>query len=110
MYLLSSQEAYQKFVTNPRQYLLHPMPRPPCRVSIIGPPKAGKSTLCKLLAQHYNASVLDMEVLVQPLLAKVEQETKQIAMEKIQIKMEQDGEQNSGKLGLQYLYRTNNDI
>lgn len=51
-----------------------------------------------------------MEVLVQPLLAKVEQETKQIAMEKIQIKMEQDGEQNSGKLGLQYLYRTNNDI
>nr|XP_040016288.1 adenylate kinase 9 isoform X3 [Gasterosteus aculeatus aculeatus] len=95
LYLLSSQEAYQKFVTNPRQYLLPPMPRPPCRVSIIGPPKAGKSTLCKLLAQHYNASVLDMEVLVQPLLAKVEQETKQIAMEKIQIKMEQDGEQNS---------------
>ncbi|KAL6095965.1 ak9 [Pungitius sinensis] len=103
MYFLSSQEAYQKFVRNPRPYLLPPMPRPPCRVSIIGPPKAGKSTLCKLLAQHYNASVLDVEVLVQPLLAKVEQErldkveeeTKQIAMEKIRIKMEQDGEQNS---------------
>ncbi|KAM8832237.1 adenylate kinase 9 isoform 2-T2 [Spinachia spinachia] len=103
LYILSSQEAYQKFITNPRPYLLPPMPRSSCRVSIIGPPKAGKSTLCKLLAQHYNASVLDMEVLVQPLLATVEQqrldkvkeETKQIAMEKIRIKMEQDGEQNS---------------
>ncbi|KAI3363735.1 hypothetical protein L3Q82_001351 [Scortum barcoo] len=45
LYVLSSQEACQKFVTNPRRYLLPPMPRPPCRVSIIGPPQAGKSTL-----------------------------------------------------------------
>ncbi|KAK1889504.1 Adenylate kinase 9 [Dissostichus eleginoides] len=45
MYVLSSQEAYQKFLKNPRRYLLPPMPRPPCRVSIIGPPLAGKSTL-----------------------------------------------------------------
>ncbi|XP_076612348.1 adenylate kinase 9 isoform X2 [Chaetodon auriga] len=103
MYILSSQEAYQKFITNPRRYLLPPMPRPPCRVSIIGPPQAGKSTLCKLLAQHYNVLVLDMEVLVQPALAKVEQErldkikeeTTQIAIEKIKMKMEQDGGQNS---------------
>ncbi|XP_054474711.1 adenylate kinase 9 [Anoplopoma fimbria] len=105
LYVLSSQEAYQKFVTNPRRYLLPPMPSPPCRVSIIGPPRAGKSTLCKLLAQHYNASVLDMEVLVQPVLDKVEQErldkikeeTTQIAIEKIKMKMEQeqDGDLNS---------------
>ncbi|KAL7388763.1 hypothetical protein ABVT39_020280 [Epinephelus coioides] len=103
LYILSSQEAYQKFVTNPRRYLLPPMPRPPCRVSIIGPPQAGKSTLSRLLAQHYNALVLDMEVLVQPVLAKVEQErldeikeeTTQVAIEKIKMKMEQDGEQNS---------------
>ncbi|XP_056284243.1 adenylate kinase 9 [Pseudoliparis swirei] len=102
LYILSSQEAYQKFVTNPRPYLLPPMPRAPCRVSIIGPPRAGKSTLCKLLAQHYNALVLDMEVLVQPVLAKVEQEkleeikeqTTQSAIEKIRMKMEQDGGEN----------------
>ncbi|KAF3849884.1 hypothetical protein F7725_019603 [Dissostichus mawsoni] len=100
MYVLSSQEAYQKFLKNPRRYLLPPMPRPPCRVSIIGPPLAGKSTLCKLLAQHYNALVLDLEALVQPVLAKVEQErldkikeeTTQVALEKIKMK------QNSGKL------------
>ncbi|XP_044026265.1 adenylate kinase 9 isoform X2 [Siniperca chuatsi] len=102
LYILSSQEAYQKFVTNPRRYLLPPMPRPPCKVSIIGPPQAGKSTLCKLLAQHYNALVLDMEVLVQPVLASVEQErldkikeeTTQVAIEKIKMTMEQDGVQN----------------
>uniref|UniRef100_A0A8C2ZHF6 AAA+ ATPase domain-containing protein n=1 Tax=Cyclopterus lumpus TaxID=8103 RepID=A0A8C2ZHF6_CYCLU len=106
LYILSSQEAYEKFITNPRRYLLPPMPRPPCRVSIIGPPQAGKSTLCKLLAQHYNALVLDMEVLVQPVLAKVEQEkleeikeqTTQIAIEKIRLKMEQEDGENLGKL------------
>ncbi|KAK9531540.1 hypothetical protein VZT92_010959 [Zoarces viviparus] len=103
LYILSSEEAYQKFVTNPRQYLLPPMPRPPCRVSIIGPPQVGKSTLCKLLAQHYNALVLDFEALVQPVLATVEQErldkikeeTTQIAIERIGMKMEQDGGQDS---------------
>lgn len=64
--------------------------------------------LCKLLAQHYNALVLDMEVLVQPVLAKVEQErldkikeeTTQVAIEKIKMKMELDGGQNTGKLSL----------
>uniref|UniRef100_UPI0037E901CB adenylate kinase 9 n=1 Tax=Semicossyphus pulcher TaxID=241346 RepID=UPI0037E901CB len=103
LYILSSQEAYQKFITNPRPYLLPPMPRPPCRVSIIGPPQAGKSTLCKLLAEHYNALLLDVEELVQPVWAKVEQErldeikeeTTKVAMEKIKMKMEQDGGQNS---------------
>ncbi|XP_069370668.1 adenylate kinase 9 [Paralichthys olivaceus] len=102
MYILSSHEAYQKFVTNPRQYLLPPMPRPPCKVSIIGPPQSGKSTLCKLLAKHYNALVLDMEDLVQPVLAKIEQErldkikeeTTQVAIERIK-KMEQDGREDS---------------
>ncbi|XP_042372261.1 adenylate kinase 9-like, partial [Plectropomus leopardus] len=80
------------------------MPRPPCRVSIIGPPQTGKSTLCRLLAQHYNAEVLDMEVLVKPVLAKSEQERldkikkemTQVAIKKIKMKMEQDGGQNSG--------------
>lgn len=79
------------------------MPRPPCRVSIIGPPQAGKSTLCKLLAQHYSALVLDMEELVKPVLAKFEQEklekikdeTTHFATEKI--RMELYGQQNSGK-------------
>ncbi|CDQ90195.1 unnamed protein product [Oncorhynchus mykiss] len=45
IYILSSQEALGRFMLNPRRYLLPPMPRPPCKVSVIGPPCAGKSTL-----------------------------------------------------------------
>lgn len=74
LYIISSQEAYKKFSMNPRKYLLPPMPRSPCRVSIIGPPQAGKSTMCKLLAQHYGVEVLDMDTLAQPVVAKFEQE------------------------------------
>jgi len=82
------------------------MPRPPCRASIIGLPHAGKTTICKLLAQHYDAVVLDTEELCKPVVEKAEQEkldkireeTTQAAIEKIKIKMEQDGGQNSGKL------------
>ncbi|XP_068199434.1 adenylate kinase 9 [Antennarius striatus] len=104
LYILSSQEALQKFTTNPRRYLLPPMPRPPCRVAIIGPPRVGKSTVCRLLAKHYAALVLDVEALVQQVLEKAEQErldeikreTTQIAVENIRMKIEQEGRQDSG--------------
>ncbi|KAK2856221.1 hypothetical protein Q5P01_004956 [Channa striata] len=99
LYILSSNEAYLKFITNPRRYLLPPMPSPPCRVAIIGPPKAGTTTQCKLLAEHYNALVLDMEELVKLFLTKVEQErlekikveTTQVAIDKV--RKEQHGGQ-----------------
>uniref|UniRef100_A0A3B3DAK3 Uncharacterized protein n=1 Tax=Oryzias melastigma TaxID=30732 RepID=A0A3B3DAK3_ORYME len=92
LYLLSSQEAHQKFLTNPREYLHPPMPRAPCRVSITGAPLTGKSTLCRLVAQHYGAVVLDVEELLQPVLAEAEEErllkikvvTTRFAIEKIQ--------------------------
>ncbi|XP_067338079.1 adenylate kinase 9 [Channa argus] len=101
LYILSSHEAYLKFIASPRWYLMPPMPRPPCRVAIIGPPKAGKTTLCKLLAQHYNTLVLDMEELVKPVLMKLEQERlekikgepTQVDIEKI--RMEQHEEEGS---------------
>ncbi|XP_005914603.1 adenylate kinase 9 [Haplochromis burtoni] len=102
LYILSSAEAHHKFVTNPRPYLLPPMPRLPCKVSIIGPSLAGKTTLCKLLAQHYNTAVIDMEELLQPVLVKakeerinkIKEETTQAAIDKIKMKMKEDG-QNS---------------
>lgn len=109
LYILSSQEALQKFVTNPRLYLLPPMPRPPCRVAIVGPPLAGVSTVCKLLAQHYKASVLDIEEMVRPVLAatekerlnKITEESTQAAIKKIQMKSEKDETQNPGKFSNQ---------
>ncbi|XP_034018068.1 adenylate kinase 9 [Thalassophryne amazonica] len=95
IYILSCPEAFQKFVSNPRPYLLPPMPRPPCKVSIIGPKQAGKSALCQLLAQHYRAVVLNVEALMPPDVTKTEshklkEDTTQIATEEITLKMELD--------------------
>lgn len=61
--------------------------------------------MCRLLAQHYDAVVVDMQELLQPVLAKAEQEsldkikeeTTQAAIEKIKSKMEQDGGQSPGQ-------------
>ncbi|CAB1340054.1 unnamed protein product [Coregonus sp. 'balchen'] len=103
IYILSSQEALGKFMLNPRRYLLPPMPRPPCKVSVIGPPCAGKSTLCTLLAQHYGAEVVDMEVLMKPVIAKVKQDMLEkvkrdstlMAIERVKVKMELDATHGS---------------
>ncbi|XP_019729370.1 adenylate kinase 9 [Hippocampus comes] len=101
MYILSSQEAYDKFVTNPRRYLLPPMPSPPCRVCIIGTKASGRPDLSKLMAARHNVSVLELEKLAEPLVAelekewlvKVKEDSTQAAMEKIRTK--QQNEQSS---------------
>uniref|UniRef100_A0A3Q2XYZ4 Uncharacterized protein n=1 Tax=Hippocampus comes TaxID=109280 RepID=A0A3Q2XYZ4_HIPCM len=109
MYILSSQEAYDKFVTNPRRYLLPPMPSPPCRVCIIGTKASGRPDLSKLMAARHNVSVLELEKLAEPLVAelekewlvKVKEDSTQAAMEKIRTK--QQNEQSSGKLLSRFL-------
>ena len=58
MYIMSSAEALQKFIANPRRYLLPPQPAPPCKIVIVGAPLTGKSTLSKKLAERYHAQVL----------------------------------------------------
>lgn len=96
VYVLSSQEAYQKFLVNPRRYLLPPMPSAPCKVAVMGAPLSGKSTLCGLLALRYGATVVDVEELLQPLLATLEQDRLdkinedivQTGVEKIQMKID----------------------
>lgn len=108
MYILSSEEAYQKFITNPRPYLLPPMPRFPCRVCIIGPPQAGTTTLCRLLAQSYNALVLDVDELLKPVLSKEEQEridkikeeATLLAIDMVKRNIEEGIEQTSGKFSV----------
>lgn len=57
MYLLSSEDAMLKFVTNPRKYLKPPQPAPPCKILILGPNLSGKSTLCKKMANKYQCKV-----------------------------------------------------
>ncbi|XP_016073041.1 PREDICTED: adenylate kinase 9 [Miniopterus natalensis] len=66
MYCLSSEETLKMFLLNPRPYLLPPMPAPPFKVFVFGPPCSGKTTLCNLLAEHYKGKVVDYAKLVQP--------------------------------------------
>ncbi|KAK7500075.1 hypothetical protein BaRGS_00008622, partial [Batillaria attramentaria] len=70
IYCLSSPDALQKFMKNPRPYLLPPQPRPPCKLSVIGAPLSGKTTLCHLLAQKYGAKVLQVEEIIKPRMAE----------------------------------------
>ncbi|CAK6446699.1 unnamed protein product [Pipistrellus nathusii] len=66
MYCLSSEETLKAFSLNPRPYLLPPMPAPPFKVFVFGPPSSGKTTLCNLLAKYYKGKVVDYAKLVQP--------------------------------------------
>ncbi|XP_069707806.1 adenylate kinase 9 [Phaenicophaeus curvirostris] len=65
MYILSSPEALKTFMLNPRPYLLPPMPLPPCKVLVFGPPFSGRTTICNLIAHKYKGKVLDMAKLIQ---------------------------------------------
>ncbi|NXX91006.1 KAD9 kinase, partial [Centropus bengalensis] len=57
MYILSSPEALKTFMLNPRPYLLPPMPLPPCKVLVFGPPSSGRTTVCNLIADKYKGKV-----------------------------------------------------
>ncbi|NXF59894.1 KAD9 kinase, partial [Ciccaba nigrolineata] len=57
MYILSSPEALKTFMLNPRPYLLPPMPLPPCKVLVFGPPFSGRTTICNLIAHKYKGKV-----------------------------------------------------
>lgn len=67
--------------------------------------------MCRLLAKHYGAVVLDVEELSQPVLTRAEQEkldkikkeTTQAAIDRMKMKMKEDGEQNLGKFFYVYM-------
>ncbi|CAE1265244.1 AK9 [Acanthosepion pharaonis] len=61
MYFLSSVEYMDKFLRNPRPYLLRPYPKSPCKISILGMPKSGKTNLSYLLADKYQAKVIQIQ-------------------------------------------------
>ncbi|XP_064400448.1 adenylate kinase 9-like [Halichondria panicea] len=70
MYSLSSEEALNDFVSAPRDFLLPPNPKIPCKVCIVGPPLSGKSTLVKSIADKYDAMVIVMSDFLEPLLVR----------------------------------------
>lgn len=107
IYILSSQNALQKFTANPRCYLVPPIPHLPCRVSVIGPRCTGKSTICALLAEYYGAVVVDVEALMertrsmftQDMLDKVHHDATLAGLEKVRAKMQHEATDASGLKG-----------
>ncbi|XP_016391733.1 adenylate kinase 9-like, partial [Sinocyclocheilus rhinocerous] len=105
-YILSSQEALQKFMANPRRYLLPHIPHLPCKVSVIGPPCSGKSTMSALLAEYYGAVVVDVEALMErtlgtftkDMLDKVHQDATLTGLEKVRTKMQLEATNASGNV------------
>lgn len=81
------------------------MPRPPCKVCVIGPPKSGRSTLSALLAEHYGAILIDMKNVVdvvtdkirQDKLEKARQHVTISALEKVKALMHKDDAHESGE-------------
>ncbi|XP_059368551.1 adenylate kinase 9 [Carassius carassius] len=105
-YILSSQEALQKFMANPRRYLLPHIPHLPCKVSVIGPPCSGKSTMSALLAEYYGAVVVDVQALMdrtlgtftKDTLVKVREDATLAGLEKVRTKMQLEATNASGNV------------
>ncbi|KAM5256541.1 LOW QUALITY PROTEIN: adenylate kinase 9 [Ctenodactylus gundi] len=63
IYFLSSKETKEKFMKNPIKYIRQPKPKPampPVRITIVGPPKSGKTTVAKKLASIYGLKHLSV--------------------------------------------------
>nr|CAD7413622.1 unnamed protein product [Timema poppensis] len=58
IYFLSSEGSLEKFLRNPRPFLLPPNPRPPCKFAVVGPKYSGKTTLAHHLASMFNGKFL----------------------------------------------------
>ncbi|XP_076228626.1 adenylate kinase 9-like [Nomia melanderi] len=59
IFFLSSAEAIDSFLENPRAFLVPFSPRPTCKMAVLGPRRSGKSSLCKVLAETFGGVVID---------------------------------------------------
>ena len=62
VFLFINEDNRKKFLENPKKYINAP-PQVPInyRISIIGPPKSGKSTIAEMLKELYGWTIIDME-------------------------------------------------
>ncbi|XP_017890297.1 adenylate kinase 9 isoform X2 [Ceratina calcarata] len=60
IFFLSSAEAVDLFMENPRTFLFPFTPRPTCKLVVFGPKYSGKSDLCKKLARVLKGTVINV--------------------------------------------------
>lgn len=64
MFFLSSEEAENSFIENPRTFLSLPNPRPTCKIAVFGPKYAGKSELGARLAKDLGGTAINVDEIV----------------------------------------------
>ncbi|RLU17889.1 hypothetical protein DMN91_010128 [Ooceraea biroi] len=64
IFFLSSGEAENLFVENPRTFLSSPNPRPICKIAVFGPRYAGKSELSARLAKDLGGAIINVNEIV----------------------------------------------
>ncbi|VDN10268.1 unnamed protein product [Dibothriocephalus latus] len=64
IFLLSSYEAYEEFIRNPRPFLIAPQPVIPVRIALVGHVTAGASSVARLVSERYNTSYIDLDELL----------------------------------------------
>lgn len=72
IFFLSSQEATNLFIENPRTFLLPPNPRSTCKIAVFGPKFAGKSGLSARLAEVFGGTVINVDEIVKDLVKQRE--------------------------------------
>lgn len=72
IFFLSSQEARNLFIENPRTFLLPPNPRQTCKIAVFGPKYAGKSEFSTRLAKVFGGTVINVDEIVKELVKQCE--------------------------------------
>ena len=105
VYMMADENALREFIKNPRPYLRLPQPRAPCKISVLGCERSGKTTLATMLAKKYNAKVIDINTIVEPdlkrakldMLEKVRGEARSQAIDQLKVKYREKLEQEKSK-------------
>ncbi|EFN60680.1 Uncharacterized protein C6orf224 [Camponotus floridanus] len=88
IFFLSSEEAANLFIENPRTFLLPPNPRPACKIAIFGPKYAGKSQLGARLAEAFGGTVINVDGIMTKLIKQREESLNQKNDSNVQISLE----------------------
>ena len=93
IFFLSSNEAVDLFVENPRTFVRPFSPRPTCKIVVLGPDYSGKSELCRELARVLKGTVINVKEMdeLDEKSSKIVEAVRNVPREEIDIEIWRDG-------------------
>ncbi|KOX80468.1 hypothetical protein WN51_12951 [Melipona quadrifasciata] len=88
IFFLSSNEAADLFVENPRTFVRPFSPRPTCKIVVFGPDHSGKSELCRELARVLKGTVINAREMDE---SKVVEAVRNVPREEVDVEVWRDG-------------------